>query len=337
MKIEPPKIFSRLLRLVPRHLSEELEGDLLHRFDRDVPKYGLRRAQWRFLWNVICCLRPGILFRRRPPQPTNFMINSYITIAIRNLLAGKMRSVIGILSLVVGLSCMLVMLSMAHFERSFDQFHSRSARTYRVNRLVATPQGAQLQSGLPGPTATMIKSRVASIERSTAVQYYGAVQIDIPHGQEVRRFKEMSGAACVDADFFEIFDFAGTSFRWISGEPHQALEEPFQVVLTESMAKKYFGDESPLGKTIVLEAQAECLITGVITDLPDHSDFPFQVLISYATLYEIEGDRMRDDWRSVNHDNQVFVVLPGRFIAPQENRRSIRSRACLFGRRSTGC
>jgi len=65
-----------------------------------------------------------------------------------------------------------------------------------------------------------------------------------------------------------------------------------------------------LGKSIRLEAQLDLKVTGVITDLPPNSDFPFTLLVSYPTLYEIDGEKMKDDWISINADHQAFVTLP---------------------------
>ncbi|MEJ0029586.1 MAG: ABC transporter permease [Bacteroidota bacterium] len=116
--------------------------------------------------------------------------------------------------------------------------------------------------------------------------------------------------AIVDSEFFNVFDFKETGFKWISGNPKKAFAEPFNIVITQAMAKKYFGDNDPLGKPLKLEGQLDMKVTGVITDLPPNSDLPFTLLISYPTLYELEGDKMKDDWNSINNDHQAFVTLP---------------------------
>lgn len=307
----PPKFSTWLLRFVPSHLREELDGDLLQRFERDLKLVGVSKAKWRYTRNAICCLRPGILFRPgAKTKRSSFMIRNYFTVAVRNLLSNKTRSTIAIVSLVVGIACAMIMLTIARFETSFDSFHTDASRTYRVNRWISNSDGNRMEAGLPGPAASMIKTKIASIERATAVQYYGAVQVDVESQNGLKKFKESSGTAFVDPDFFKVFDFAETTFEWISGNPETALKDPFQLVITESMAKKFFGSEPAFGKTLLLETQVECRVMGVISDFPENSDFPFTIIVSYATLYEIEGERMRDDWRSINHDNQVFVVLP---------------------------
>jgi putative ABC transport system permease protein len=98
--------------------------------------------------------------------------------------------------------------------------------------------------------------------------------------------------------------------RWLEGDSKTALKDPLTVVLTRSMAKKYFGDESPLGHTMRFQLKHECKVTGVIEDFPTNSDFPFTILVSYSTLPLLAGDERMNDWFSVNDTHQVFVVLP---------------------------
>src|SRR5262249_49910961 len=144
----------------------------------------------------------------------------------------------------------------------------------------------------------------------TGVQYYGGTQVDTEVNGTVRRFKETDGMAFVDSEFFNVFDFKNTNFKWLAGDPATALKDAFTVVLTESMAKKYFDDTDVVGKSIRLEAQVDIKVTGVVTDFPANSDFPFTMLVSYSTLYDIESERMKDDWMSINANLQAYVVLP---------------------------
>jgi putative ABC transport system permease protein len=301
----------KLLRLIPAHIREELEGDLLQRFQKDIQRSGIRRARYKLVRNAILLLRPAILFRKNPVKRSYpvFMFKNYFVIATRNLLAHKMNSGINMLSLVIGITSALIMISVIRYETSFDSFHSDAGRIYRINRMHKT-EGDQGGTGVASPLADAFRREVTAIERITGVQYYGGAQVDVEINGEARKFKEDRGAAFVDSEFFNVFDFNGTGFKWISGNPAKAFNDPFGVVLTESMAKKYFGDGDPLGKSLRLEAQLDVTVTGVITDLPANSDFPFTILVSYPTLHEIEADRMKDDWMSINANHQAFIVLP---------------------------
>jgi putative ABC transport system permease protein len=308
-------LVKKLLSLVPPHIREELEGDLLQRFQKDVQRSGLRVARYRLAWNAITLLRPAILFRKNPQKNSTrnsypvFMFKNYFVIALRNLVAHKMNSGINILSLIIGITSALIMISVIRYELSFDSFHSGAERIYRINRKHKA-EGDYGGVGIAYPLADAFRREVTAIERITGVQYYGGSQVDVEVNGEVRRFKEDRGAAFVDSEFFNVFDFKDTGFKWISGNPAKAFNDPFTVVLTESMVKKYFGDTDPMGKSVRLEAQVDVTVTGVIADLPANSDFPFTMLVSYLTLYEFDAEQMKDDWLSINANHQAFVVVP---------------------------
>ncbi|MEI9920322.1 MAG: ABC transporter permease [Bacteroidota bacterium] len=301
-----------ILFFVPEHLREEIEGDLLQRFERDVQRKGHPRAKLHLAWNIIRFFRPGILFRKnnnKKPIPV-FMLKNYFVIAIRNMMAHKMSSSINILSLIIGITSALVMMSVIQYELSFDKFHTNASRIYRIVRTNETGWDSR-GSGIAYPVTDVFRDEVSAIEKITGVQYYGGGQIDVDLHGTVKKMIETKGFAFVDQEFFNVFDFNNTGFKWISGNPQTALAEPFSVVITESLAKKYFGDTDPLGKTILLEGQLESKITGVVSDLPGNTDLPFTLMVSYSTLNLIEGEeRMKDDWNSINANQQAFVLVP---------------------------
>ncbi|HMJ67528.1 MAG TPA: ABC transporter permease [Cyclobacteriaceae bacterium] len=305
------KFVRKLLALIPSHLREEIEGDLVQRFHKDVDRFGVRRAQKKFILSVIRFLRPGILLRRNSNKKYYpvFMFRNYFVIAFRNLAAHKMNSGINMLSLIIGITSALIMMSVIRYEVSFDSFHSNAKRIYRITRHHKA-EGGLGGPGVASPLADAFRNEVTAIEKITGVQYYGGAQVDVELNGDVKKFKEPYGTAFVDSEFFNVFDFNGTGFKWISGNPAKAFTESNSVVLTESMAKKYFNNEDPLGRSLRLEAQLDVKVTGVITDLPANSDFPFTFLVSYPTLHQIEPDRMKDDWLSINANHQAFVVLP---------------------------
>jgi ABC-type antimicrobial peptide transport system permease subunit len=312
MKEELPRFVRKILSLIPSHIREEIEGDFVQRFHKDLARYTACRARNRSIWSSLKFLRPGILFRRSSNKRSYpvFMFKNYFVIAVRNLAAHKMNSGITMLSLIIGITSALIMISVIRYELSFDSFHSKADKTYRINRL-SKDEGDSGGVGVACPLVDAFRDEVTAVETITGVQYYGGAQVDVELNGDVRRFKEPHGTVFIDSEFFNVFDFKGTGFKWISGNPAKAFSGPFSVVLTETIAKKYFGDVDPLGKTLKLEAQLDVKVTGVITDLPVNSDFPFTLLVSYPTLYEIEADRMKDDWMSINANHQAFVVLPG--------------------------
>ncbi|HZY81361.1 MAG TPA: ABC transporter permease [Cyclobacteriaceae bacterium] len=310
MKTDIPFLSKKILSIIPAHVREEIEGDLLQRFQRDVERIGASRARRKLNWATMRFLRPGILFRRNPvkqPYPV-FMFKNYFVVAFRNLVGHKTNSAINILSLIVGITCAIIMMSVVRYELSFDSFHTNAKRIYRVNRYHVTRDVRE--QGVAGPLTDVFREEVSAIENITGVQYYNGLQVDVALNGETRKFKETSGGAFVDTEFFNVFDFNGTGFKWLAGNPQKALIEPFSVVLTQSLAKKYFNDTDPIGQSLRIESQIDMKVTGVVSDLPPNSDFPFTLMMSYRSLHEFEPERMKDDWMSVNANHQAFVLLP---------------------------
>jgi ABC-type antimicrobial peptide transport system permease subunit len=307
------------MKFIPEHIREEIEGDLAQRFERDIRRHGLKRARMKLYWNTLLFYRPGILFRKNPLKKYRavFMLKSYLVIAIRNMRAHKTNSSINALSLVVGITSALIMASVIRYELSFDRFHSNTDRIYRIYRESVSGFETR-ESGIAYPISDVFRDEVSSIEKIAGVQYYGGAQVDIEINGEAKRFREENGLAIVDQQFFDIFDFKGTGFKWISGDPKTALTEPATVVLTESLAKKNFGEADPLGKSIRLEGQLDVKVTGVVKDIPLNSDLAIKIFASYATLYYINDDKtMKEDWVSINADHQAFVLLPENVTAAE--------------------
>lgn len=237
------------------------------------------------------------------------MIAAYFRMAVRSLTAHRGTALINGVSLVVGIASALVIFSVIVFETSFDKFHSSHERIYRIVR-VSGDDSSEFRTGVSYPVPRAISDEITGIEKVTPLEYIGGLDIDISDTKsgKVKKFREERGVASVEPSFFEVFDFKGTDFRWIEGNAATALSEPFTAVLTEKLSRKYFGDENPVGKTIRLQKQLDCRITGVVSDLPHNTDFPFNMLISYKTLELIAAERM-NDWYSVNDTHQVFVTL----------------------------
>lgn len=241
------------------------------------------------------------------------MLSSYFRMAIRSLSAHKATAIINVSGLVIGMASALVILAVVRFELSFDTFHTNADRTYRMVR-VSGDDMSEFRTGISFPVPDAIKAAIPTLANIVSMEYMGGVNIDLldASGTSERMFREESGCVLVEQGFFGVFDFKGTGFRWIAGNPETALKEPFSVVLTKTMAKKYFGDANPLGQTLRFQKKYDCKITGVIEDLPPNSDFPFTLLISYSTLRSLAGDEGLNNWFSVNDSHHTYVVLePG--------------------------
>ena len=314
-KSQPPGWINWLIdNLAPHDLAEEIRGDLHEMFLTDIAVRGRRAANRKYTINGMGFLAKRFFWKKENTNSTShIMIGNYLKMAKRSLVAYRGTSIINILGLVIGIASSLVIFSVVHFEQGFDKFHSGSENIYRIVR-VSGEDMSEFRTGISFPVPTALKEEISSLTAITSVMYVGDANVDIvdKSGSTTKKFLEESGLTMVEPNFFSIFDFKGTGFRWIAGNPEKALAEPYSVVLTKSYARKYFGDEDALGQTVQFQKQFDCKVTGIIEDLPENTDFPFTVLISYSSLKPIFGNDRLNDWSSVADVHQAFIVLnPG--------------------------
>jgi putative ABC transport system permease protein len=244
------------------------------------------------------------------------MLKNFTILAIRNLLKNRATSIINILGFSLGITSCLIIYFKVTYELSFDRFHSNAENTFRVVR-VTRGLGLKLaegeweyREGVFGAMPGAIKAEIPEARLVSAVMNFRETVVKVPENKAVKGFelyKLKEGGAFVEPAFFKIFDFKGTPFRWIEGTPELALKEPNSIVLAQSEANRYFHGQNPVGKTITLFNDAEFRITGLVTDLPANSDFPFKVFISYTTM-ENFWKGLREDWGGLGN-NQCFVML----------------------------
>ncbi|MBA4056409.1 MAG: hypothetical protein C0490_16965, partial [Marivirga sp.] len=308
----PAWIDALIDNLASQDVAEEIRGDLYELFLKDVAAEGLRPAQRKYLFNGLGFLAKNFFWKKSSQHNsnTNIMLSSYFKMAKRSLMVYKSTSVINILGLVIGIASALVLLTVIRFELSFDSFHSNNDRIYRMVR-VSGADMSEFRSGISYPVPAAVKEEVTSLDNITSVEYFGGANVDVldKSGTSVKKFREESGCAIAEANFFKIFDFKDTGFKWIAGNPESALNEPFSVVLTKTMAKKYFGNDNALGQTLRFQKQWDCKVTGIVEDLPHNTDFPITIFISYTSLKTLAGDDGLNNWFSVNDSHNTFVVL----------------------------
>src|SRR5690606_33578339 len=118
----------------PQHLREEIEGDLLQRYERDLKKYGEKRARKKLLWNVIRFCRPGIVLRHKPNFSRNnfYMLSNYFKVASRIMIRNKAYSFINISGLAFGITGAALLFLWISHEFSYDQFHADKHRIYKA-------------------------------------------------------------------------------------------------------------------------------------------------------------------------------------------------------------
>jgi putative ABC transport system permease protein len=240
------------------------------------------------------------------------ILKSHFQIARRSLLARKSNTFINILGLVIGIASALVILAVVRYERSFDTFHSDSDRIYRIVRAGGDDR-SELRTGVALPVPAALQEEIPGLERITAMYYLGSADFDVlaADGNAENTFQEKSGCVYATPSFFKVFDFKDAGFRWLAGNADRALAEPLSIVLTRGQAKKYFGNEDPMGRTIRLNKSYNCKVTGVIEDLPPNTDLPFNMLVSYSSIvHTLTGPEAFTDWEGVHDVHQAYLVLP---------------------------
>jgi ABC-type antimicrobial peptide transport system permease subunit len=311
-EVQPPAWIDALIEnFSPSHLAEEIRGDLYELYLKDLQRRDARFAGRMYVMNGLGFLLKSFFWQQsthdRLTAPS--MITNYFKMAKRSLLAQKGTTAINIVGLVVGIASALVIFFVINFELSFDTFHSKADQIYRLVR-VSGQDMSEYRTGISYPVPPALVTEAPALKKVVAVEHFGGADVDVMNasGHAVAQFREERGLALMGSDFFELFDFKDSDFKWRAGDQRTALDEPFTVVLTSTMAKKYFGEADPLGKTLRLQKRLDFKVTGVIDDFPANTDFSFSVLLSYASLKTLAGDQL-ENWYSVNDTHCVYVLL----------------------------
>jgi putative ABC transport system permease protein len=213
------------------------------------------------------------------------MFTNYFKIAIRNLLRQKAHSFINIAGLAIGMTCSMLILLWVQDELSYDRFNENADRLCRVVETQHYTGGQAFPAAVtPTALAAALKQEVPQIERSTR---FALFSMTMKHGDN--SFTE--GVAMADPDFLSMF-----TVRFLRGDPTSALSAPHSMVLTRDAARRYFGDENPMGNIISVENRDNFIVTGVIENIPQNSHLKFEMLAPFVYLKE-SGTSMVD-WNS---------------------------------------
>ena len=184
-----------------------------------------------------------------------------LSFTLRRFRRQRLTTTLHIVGLTLGISvCLLIGLFIRH-EFSFDRYHSKSDRTFRLNQLWVDFGNKTYHFSTPFPLADAVRKEVTGIERVTKVHH--PFQNIIETGN--RKFRQ-EHVMMTDPDFFDVFDVTR-----IQGDPKLAMSRPFQAVLTESTAKKFFSNEDPIGKVFRYNGNFNITVAAVIRDFPGNT------------------------------------------------------------------
>ncbi len=217
------------------------------------------------------------------------MIKNYIKTTIRSLVSRKTYSLINILGLAIGIASFMIIYLFISDELSYDRHHSKAKNIYRLVNVYDFDGVGENSASAPFPVAFTLKDEYpAMITNIVRVFNFQAPRSFVEY--EEKKFNEKY-FFYADSTFFDLFDHT-----FIKGNPETALDENGSVVITESIAKKYFGNEDPMGKIFQFETSINLNVTGVVEDVPSQSHFRFDFIGSMSTLRTQFGGRLPQTW-----------------------------------------
>jgi putative ABC transport system permease protein len=214
------------------------------------------------------------------PAKLNVMLKNFFLITLRNTIRDKAYFILNVLGLSLGIAGSILILLYVQHEISYDKFHSRADRTYRVN-CYAKLEGKEMSMAVTAPPqARVFKEEYPEVEDAT--RYYYPFDQKVSYENVTYHEKRFYFA---DPNFLEIFNFP-----LIKGNPKTALQKPFSVIITTAMAEKLFGKNDPMGKNIILNNDKVYQVTGVIKEVPVNTHFRFDYLASFNSLELSKSD-----------------------------------------------
>jgi putative ABC transport system permease protein len=231
------------------------------------------------------------------------MFKNYLHASWRYLTKNKTYTFLNIIGLSAGLTCFVLIALWVTDELSYDRFNTNYARIYRLVSTIKTATGIQESAASGVPMAKALQNEYAEVENTVRLRM--REEIITHNGQQVLQ----PGILVTDPSFFTIF-----SYRLVKGNIATALTEPYSIILTETTAKKYFGNKDPMGQTLLLNMYdttgytAIYTVTGVMPDPPKNAHFTFNMLASFKTI-EVARPKVLtlDGWSDANIHTYILL------------------------------
>ncbi|MBD2699235.1 ABC transporter permease [Spirosoma sp. BT702] len=243
------------------------------------------------------------------------MLRSYYKTAFRNLRSQRVYTLLNVTGLTVGMAGGLLIFLFIRYHLSTDRHHAKFDRIFRaVVNLHLDDGSVQYFPEAPLPMAKALRTDYPQVEQAAYLKMNRELTVEVgapvPQNvtangsQQLLRFLEHRSTALVEPELFDIFDY-----KWLRGNPKTALREPASVVLTESWAKKYFGDSDPIGRTLQLNHTVSAKVTGLLADPPKTTDTDINLFISIATLPQLDPTYDLNEWSNLNSSDRLFITL----------------------------
>jgi len=231
------------------------------------------------------------------------MLKNYFKIALRNILRHKAYSILNISGLAIGMACSILILLWVQNELSYDRFNANADQLYRLTCSAGDFKAAVSPAGMaPGLQAEMpeIKATVRLSKPTTNLFEAGT-----------RKFEEKRGFFA-DSNFLQVF-----SFSLVKGNPRTALQQPDAILISEDMARKYFGDEDAMGKVIRKDNSDNCIVTGILANVPSNSHLQFDFILPLSSVVNKVDDLKNKVWDRFNFYSYLLLDKNSAAAAPR--------------------
>lgn len=245
------------------------------------------------------------------------MFHNYLTTTFRNLLRNKINTIINIAGLTVSIACCIVIYVFVKHEKTFDSFHTKADRIYRIVHDEKTAQGVVHEGYTTFAVAKALRNDFPHLETVTQVyiRNQAIVKINEGAGRKIFEEKEMTFA---DEDFLKTFDYTV-----IAGQTTNLLSTPDEVVLTKQLADKFYGGGSTvdyerlIGQSITINKNPY-RISAILSDIPRNTNVTFKMLLPFKDFFR-HNEKLANDWKNTFSESYTFVTLPKGYSAQQFN------------------
>jgi putative ABC transport system permease protein len=272
---KPPKLGELLLKVFcPKEEKREMLGDFEEMYNAKIAESGKRKSSLWYFLQIFQLIRS----RSELSLYWSFAIfKNYLTIVFRNLKRQKGYSMINISGLALGLSVFCLIAVWVVHEIGYDRFHEKAPHLYRVNEIRRFPDDVQYSFRTPGPLSQVLKEAFPEVREAARFAWTG---------ERVIRYKDRvyyeNAIITADPEFLKIF-----TFPLAKGNTNNPLDQFYSMVITESIADKYFGEEDPVGKVISLDNRFDFTVTGVMKDVPSNSHVQFDMIVPFDIVEKL--------------------------------------------------
>lgn len=301
-KVSPPSFMIWIMqRLCKKELLEFILGDLEEQFEELLETQGLRRARWRYTWQAIKFIRPGILksFKDQNLNAYTMFIHDVRT-SFRLIKREKLYSAINIIGLSTAFTIALLIFWYVGFERSYEAYNPNADRMVRITMdyldgETVVDQDCETYHLL----GQMITEEFPQVESFTHA--FELDEVLMKPEENGKTFRIVGGAFSVEPEFFDMFHYP-----LLAGNPKTIFQQPNEMVLSESYAKKYFGSTDIIGRAVDMLG-FKVKVVGIIPDSPPNTHLKVNLLVSYATAENVFLKERESAWNT--NDTYTYLKL----------------------------